>query len=914
MTPLPSGTVTFLFTDIEGSTRRWEESPEDMAQTVERHDTTIRSAVAPFGGHVFATSGDGFSIAFRRAHDAVEAAVAAQLALAGDPQVGTAVRVRMAIHTGEAEERDGDYFGAALSETGRLVSVGSGGQMLVSEATREVLGSRSPAGVGFLDLGEHRLRDVPRPLRVFQIVDSRLPGRFPPLSTLEPMRGNLPVPMTSFVGRDQEQAELEKLVRGSRLVTVTGAGGTGKTRLAIEVASGLADEYPDGLWFADFGTLADPDLVVSAVARVLGVSDQSGEHPLEMVLGRAKPMQALLVLDNCEHLLERIRPLVAALVREGRRLRILTTSRERLGIQGEVVWPLPPMETPDSRVPFEDLRFFDAIRLFEARAAAASPGFRLNPDIADAVGRICRYLDGIPLGIELAATRLTSLSPEDIAMRLKNSLAILGHAGTDVVAHHRSLQAALEWSYELLDTSEQALLRRLAVFSDGWTLEAAEDIGGGGDAPAIDLLSSLVDKSLVSVLDGPTGRRYRLLAPVGSFLASVLDTSGERAATEELHAGYFARFAEEQLAESFAPPGTEGAWLARLEAEIGNLRRALEWHLRVGETDRGALMAGALYRFWLRSRRFSEAIDWRDRFIAAGPTPGRPLARALLAGVAVDHWRLDEAVGLFRELGPPEELSSVLEFAGVRDEVTGNWQKAALRYGESATAAFGPASEVFLGARLGRLTAYLGDIDTGTELAIEALRGVRSLGSPFRVYSALLTVGHLEALRGNHGEAYRAFEEALDYETRGGTRVMLAGRALGGLAEVALLAGDAPRCLSYLRRLCDQARSMPYGEPLTRLAVAANGIQIRGEIDIARDEHRRGVRLLAADTAFRESRAPWHDLPWVRDPFRQQRVDAALDTARAALGETAFAAAWSEGAALTPQEAIDLTCPSPSAP
>jgi len=448
---VPSGTVTFLFTDIEGSTRRWESSPDDMARAVERHDEAIRDVAALFGGYVFATSGDGFSIAFGRAQDAVGAALAAQVALADDSLVGEPLRVRMAVNTGEAEERDGDYFGAALNETGRLMSAGSGGQVLVSGATREVLGSRPPEGVGFLDLGEHRLRDVARPLRVFQLTDPRLPRDFPVLRTLAPVRGNLPVRVTSFVGRDQERVELEKLVRGSRMVTVTGAGGSGKTRLAIEVASGLVDGFPDGVWFADLGSLSDPGLVVSAVARAMGLPDPDAADPLGSLVVWARDMEALVLLDSCEHLLEQVRALAAGLISGSETLRVLATSRERLGIQGEVLWPLPPLQVPDARVPFDEMRFFDSIRLFEARANAACPGFTITSGSADAVGRICRRLDGVPLGVELAAARLSSLSVDDVATRLEESLVILGGSGTDVAEHHRSLQAAVDWSVHLLD-------------------------------------------------------------------------------------------------------------------------------------------------------------------------------------------------------------------------------------------------------------------------------------------------------------------------------------------------------------------------------------------------------------------------------------------------------------------------------
>lgn len=905
---LPSGTVTFLFTDIEGSTRRWEESPEQTAQAVERHDRVIRDVATSFGGSVFTTSGDGFSIAFGRAEEAVRAAVAAQVALLEDRAPGTPLRVRMAVNTGEAVERDGNYFGAALNETGRLLTAGHGGQVLMSGATREVLGSRSPAGVGFLDLGEHRLRDVARAVRIFQLTDSRLPGGFPALRTLEPVRGNLPMQATSFVGRDRELVELEKAVRGTRMVTVTGAGGAGKTRMAIEVASGLVDEFPDGVWFVDLASVSDPARVVAAVAGALGLPDPAGDDPLGMLAGRAGRMAALVVLDNCEHLLETVRPLVAALVRGSERLRVLATSRERLGVQGEVLWPLPPLGVPVSETPLAELRLFDAIRLFEERADAAAPGFRLTADNADAVGRICRCLDGIPLGVELAAARLTSLSVDDIAARLEGSLAVLGSAGVDVAPHHRTLHAAVEWSYRLLEPTEQALLGRLAVFSGGWTLDAAEQIGTAADNPTgasvVDAVSSLVDKSLVAVSDGATGRRYRLLEPIRQYASAALDASGERTATEERHAEYFSRFAEERFAESFGP---SDLWLPRLEADIDNLRLALEWHLRTGEAGRGQLMAGALYRLWFYTGRRSEAKLWRDRFVAADSTPGRPLARALHSGIIVDQWRIDEAIELYRQFGPPAELAMALNNFATDLQYQGDWTTAVRCYRESQQIieAAGRCS-AYQKANLAWCKLNLEDDAEGVaDLAAEALRDARAHGSPVVLQWALMLVGVTEAHRGNHHKATRALEEALEIETR--SRMTHTGGALWLLAWQALLAGDLDVSLTHLRRLRAQARALPYGDPEMRLFPAAPCIFVRGEIDIARGDHRQGAVLLAAATALRESGHPGFD-EW-GSPFIRRQANTALEHARTALGDAAFEAAWAEGTALSFGEALDLAIP-----
>lgn len=904
---MPSGTVTFLFTDIEGSTRLWEDSSAAMAEALARHDELLLRAFEQHGGLVFATSGDGFSVAFHRAQDAVAAALEGQLALVSEDWVDESLRVRMALHTGEAEERRGDYFGPALNETGRLLTAGAGGQVLVSAATREVLGPRLAEGVGFRDLGEHSLRDVTRPMRLFQLIHPKLLAEFPPPRTLDALRSNLPVQVTSFVGRHQELAEVDKLIRGARLVTLTGAGGCGKTRLAIETASGLFDEFAD-VWFVDLAPVTQPGLVASTVARAMGMADPGGQDPIGTLVDSLGPRSGLLVVDSCEHLLDAVRPLVAGVLRAAPSLRILATSREPLELQGEVVWALPPLETPDGDVPLAELRSFDAIRLFEERADAVCPGFRLTSANGDAVRMICRRLDGIPLGVELAAARLRVLSPEDIADRLGESLAALGTAGVDVAAHHRTLEATLEWSHRLLELEEQTLLARLAVFSSGWTLDAAEHVAAGdGIEPAsiLDLLGSLVDKSLVVVGDGAIGRRYRLLGPVRQFAQVKLNDHREDAAVRQRHAFYFAELVEKAFHPLFHPLDgpDEGEWLDGLEAEVDNLRQALEWHLDTGHTQAGQLMAGALYRFWARTQRRNEAEEWRDRMLAADSTPGRPLARTLLIGTLFDGFRLDDAVELYRRFGPPEELAIALTNRAAYASLDGDWQLAIRLYQEARDEirSRGLSGALQAGAIAKVKLWWEGDIEGAAALAYEAVAGARSDGSLHAIYTTLQSVGDVEMFRGNFAAAIVALEEALELEQRPGARMWYVGRALAGMAEVAYLAGDVDQAVDYLDQLHLQIEGLGYGEPISRARQEAHSLRVRGETEIARRNHRRGVVLLAADTTLRASE-PWWER--VLPPPYQRRVDAALAGAKAALGDEAFDAAWSEGAAMTLEEAL----------
>lgn len=903
MSRLPSGTVTFLFTDIEGSTRLWEDSSETMAAALARHDELLLRAFERHGGQVFATSGDGFSVAFHRAQDAVAAALEAQLALMSEDWAREQLRVRMAVHTGEAEERRGDYFGPALNETGRLLTAGAAGQVLVSAATREVLGPRLAEGVGFRDLGEHSLRDVIRPMRLFQLIHPELLAGFPPPQTLDALRSNLPVQVTSFVGRHQELAEVDKLIRGARLVTLTGAGGCGKTRLAIETASGLFDEFAD-VWFVDLAPVTQPGLVASTVARAMGMADPGGQDPVGTLVDSVAPRSGLLVVDNCEHLLDAVRPLVAGVLRAVQSLRVLATSGEPLGLQGEVVWALPPLETPDGDVPLAELRSFDAIRLFEERADAVCPGFRLTSANGDAVRMICRRLDGIPLGVELAAARLRVLSPEDIADRLGESLAALGTAGVDVAAHHRTLEATLEWSHRLVELEEQTLLARLAVFSSGWTLDAAEHVAAGdGIEPAsiLDLLGSLVDKSLVVVGDGAIGRRYRLLEPVRQFAQVKLNDHGEGAAVRQRHAFYFAELVEKAFHPLAGPDAEE--WLVRLEAEVDNLRQALEWHLDTGHTQAGQLMAGALYRFWARTRRRNEAEEWRDRMLAADDTPGQPLARTLLIGSFFDGYRLDDAIELYRRYGPPQELAIALTNRASYASLDGDWQLAIRLYQEAGDGARsrGLSGALQAGAIAKVKLRWEGDIEGAAALAYEAVAGARSDGSLHALHTTLQAVGDVEMFRGNFAAAIVALEEALELEQRPGARMWYVGGALAGMAEVAYLAGDLDQAVDYLDQLHLQIEGLGYGEPISRARREAHSLRVRGETEIARRNHRRGVVLLAADTTLRASE-PWSER--VLPPPYQRRVDAALAGAKAALGDEAFDVAWSEGAAMTLEEAL----------
>jgi predicted ATPase/class 3 adenylate cyclase len=908
MAVLPTGTVTFLFTDIEDSTRLWEEHPDAMKAALARHDELLLSAVEEAGGRVFASSGDGFSAVFQSAGQAVAAALTAQKAVVAADWGGMRLGVRMGLHTGEADERRGDFFGPAVNQTARLMAAGHGGQVLLSAATREVLGRRLPDGVGLRDLGEHRLRDLVGPVQVFQLTHPDLVDGFPPLLSLEVASNNLPVQLTSFVGREDELAEVGKLVAGSRLVTLVGAGGSGKTRLALQAGAQMVDLFPDGVWLVELAPVGDPDLVVSTVGRAVGlpelISTSAG------LIEFFRPRRTLLVLDNCEHLLSPVAELVAGSLRAAEGLRVLATSREPLRVAGEVVWPVAPLPFPPPNALFPDLMRSEAVRLFQERAEAASPGFRVTTLNGAAVGLICRLLEGIPLGVELAAARLRLLTPDEIAFHLTESLSVLGSARGDEVPHHRTLQATLDWSYRLLTPREQTLFRRLAVFTGGWTLNAAEatcsDLGID-TAEVLDLLSGLVEKSLVEVAESSGASRYRFLEPVRQHAHQFLASSGEEPVVRERHAVCFARLAEEVFPRLYGPDDV--AWLDRLEADIDNLRAALAWHLETGHIPQGQLMAGALHRFWWRSFRDAEALRWLQQMLDADPTPSWGRARALvgisgvvgLGDVTMRAALLDEAIALYRSLGPDDELYASVHNRAHWAAGLGDWRlgesllREALEWARKKGNEFRISVSATGLARL--MLLWQQDLVAAALLAEEGLVAGRRLGSPAAIHISLLAVGGVKEIRGETGAAFAAFEEALEIEKQPRNRILAIGHALLGLAWASHRAGQIEQALDYLRQHHRQVDGLGYGDLEPRIDLEGEALRLRGEIEIARGHHDRGVVMLAADDKHRKG--------GVLAPLFRKSFEAALDQARQALGGEAFAQAWNQGTAMTTKAAVD---------
>ncbi|HXN08627.1 MAG TPA: adenylate/guanylate cyclase domain-containing protein, partial [Candidatus Acidoferrales bacterium] len=611
---LPTGTVTFLFSDIEGSTQRWEANRDGMDAAVKRHDAVMRAAIAQRNGYVFKTVGDAFCAAFSRVVDAAMAVIDAQRALATEDFSGVdGLRVRMALHVGEASERDGDYFGPTVNRVARLMSIGHGGQVLLSDAVYELVRTQLPADVSFADLGLRRLKDLTQPEQVWQLFAEGLGATFPPLNSLDARPNNLPIQATSLIGRERDLEDVKSLVGKHHLVTLSGSGGVGKTRVALQVGADLIDRYPNGAWFADLAPIRDPKLVSSVVAKVLGISVREGRTVEEAITQRLKREQLLLILDNCEHVLAAVAELTDAILKIAPDVRLLATSRQALGIGGEVLHRLPSLAIPDNVVGLRtpDALQYGAIALFVDRAKAADTRFSLSDDTAPIVADICRRLDGIPLAIELAAARVKVLSIPNLAQRLNDRFKILIGGSRSALPRQKTLTALIDWSYDLLSPQEQTLFTRAAIFA-GFSLDAATAVCAGeglDEIDILDLLSSLTDKSLVVADTGGEQERYRLLESTRAYALEKLIAAGERERLARRHGEYFRDKAQE--ADKRFGTGSTLAWFADMELELDNYRAALEGRLSQGsDAVLGAAIAGALEQFWYEGGLAVEGRYW----------------------------------------------------------------------------------------------------------------------------------------------------------------------------------------------------------------------------------------------------------------------------------------------------------------
>jgi predicted ATPase/class 3 adenylate cyclase/DNA-binding CsgD family transcriptional regulator len=721
---LPTGTVTLLLADVEGSTQLWETQPKEMTAAFARLDDARSDLIAAHGGMrpVEQGEGDSFVVAFARASDAVSCALELQRAPLAP------IRLRIGVHTGEVQLRDeGNYIGPTINRTARLRDLGHGGQILLSGTTDALVVDMLPPDAWLTDLGAHELRGVPRPERVVQLCHPDLCNEFPPLRTLKNVAvQHLPVELTSFVGREAELAQIHEILSGNRLVTLTGAGGAGKTRLAIQIAGQLSSEFGDGVWYVDLAPITDPELVPVTVARALGLPDQPGRSTMDTLTRFLADRQMLVVLDNCEHLLDASAALVNALLATAARLTLLTTSREPIGVPGEVSW----------RVPSLSLRT-EAIDLFTDRARHARPEFVVTDDNAVVVAEICARLDGLPLAIELAAARVRALSLAEILESLHDRFRLLTGGARTAVRRQQTLRASVDWSHALLTEPERVLFRGLAAFLGGFDFDAAQTVASGGQVErfqVLDLLTLLVDKSLV-VADDTGGRtRYRLLETVRQYALEKLGESGEADAVRARHRDHYTAMA----AVLDAPAGSDYEQrLEQADIEIDNLRAAFAWSRENSAIELALTLASSLQPLWQARGRIREGRAWFDTALAdldaqhpevAAAVRARALGdKAVLdtwAGAAASADQAEQALAIARDVDDPALLARTLTACGFIAGAGYNAEVARACFAE----AIGLARAVDDRWRLSRILALQAQ---GEEIAGDLL-GMRAAGEEGR--------------------------------------------------------------------------------------------------------------------------------------------------------------------------------------
>ena len=736
--PLPTGTVTFLFTDIEGSTRLLQELGDGYGAVRDEHAAIVRQAVKHGGGVEVSTEGDSFFVAFPSPLAAVRAAVAAQRGLAAhDWPPGRPGRVRMGLHTGEGVLGGDNYVGLDVNRAARIAAAGHGGQVIVSEATRGLVAHALPEGVAFRDLGVHRLKDLALPEHLHDLVVEGLRADFPRPRTLDARRDNLPRQLTSFVGREEEIAEVKALLERARLVTLSGPGGVGKTRLAVAVAERLGGRFAAGIVFVLLAAVTRPELVLGGIARAVGADLAGTRAPLEALAEQLGDDRWLLVLDNLEQVLEVAGDLGELLVRcPG--VAILATSRTVLGLGAEQAYPVAALSLPadPTGVPLEALMGSPAVALFVDRARAVRPGFALTQANAWAVVELCRRLEGLPLAIELAAARTRLLDPDAILGRLAGSLDALGTGAVDRPERQRTLRATVDWSVGLLDEAERSLLEVAAIFVDGWTLQAAAQVAGLDEDRALELSEALARHSLIYLDRTELGPRLRMLGTVREFVAERLAARPDLAEVQRRHAEYYRALAE-QADRPLRGVGY-GEWLERLEAEAGNLAAAVGWYLAHDPTPLPHLFR-VLWLFWSARDHLGEARAWVDQLLPAADALD-PQARAELAWTALvteDEVGDDQAV-----LAARQRLGPLL--AGIDDPLLQAVSELAMAW----------------------TAPVVGDLDAALRGALASLEQLRGQDAPFWTALALGTAGLVETSMGRHDDAQRHLREARDLGER----------------------------------------------------------------------------------------------------------------------------------------------------
>jgi predicted ATPase/class 3 adenylate cyclase len=904
---LPTGTVTFLFTDLEGSTRRWEAHPQEMRDALARHDAIVRGSVESHGGVVFSTMGDGMAAVFASAREAVRAVLAAQQGLGGEDwgEVTGPLAARMGLLTDEGVLGGEPYLNQPLNRCARLMAAGHGGQALVSGATELLVRDDLPEGCGLVDLGEHRLRDLARPVRIFQLTGPGLRGEFPPLRTMEAFAGNLPVQLSSFVGRAGELAGLAAAMARSPLVTVTGPGGVGKTRLALQAAADQLPSFADGAWLCELAPAQDAETMAQAVMAALRAQPRAGLSVAGSIVEFLRIRSALLlVLDNCEHLAGPAAGLAADILRGCRGVRIVATSRQALGVGGEQVFGLGPLSLPPPEATMAAAGASDAVSLFAQRAAAARSDFSLTPANVAAVGEICRRLDGIPLAIELAAARVAALRPAEIAGLLDERFRLLTRGRADAARRQQTLQATVEWSYALLGEAERRVFDCLGVFPASFDAEAAVAVAGTDGLQRWDLLDSLTDlvgKSMVAEEEGPDrASRYRLLETMRAYARQQLAAAGELDRLQHRHAEHYAAFAERAGLELAGPAQLE--WQPRIRAERDNLQAAVTWALASGGQVRPlafrivAALAGFAAASPGTARGWAEACtaqigacppELRGRVIAAAAWS------AYFAGdVPLARRRAEDALQ-GRAAGDPISLALLRMLLAQIYAVTGQPERGASIARQARQEAADLGIEILVGyfhAEESMALVAAGDYAAARPPAMEAVEAARRVQNPgLSAFAFCVAAGAIWP--GDPQAALTLIEDSLALARAGAFGTSL-GLALMLAGFIRAQTGDLPGALAVLQ------------EAMAQQHADGDRLQLGGTLQLAAVVL---ARLGEAEPAAVLSGACSAHFPPDIAAFYQNQIigiGEAQPLARHALGETAYSAALARGAAMDDDEVV----------
>ena len=954
MQNLPSGTVTFLFTDIEGSTKLAQQYPDAMPALLARHHEILRQAIQAQNGYIFQNEGDSLAVAFHSAIDALNAALNAQRLLQEEPWTPAPIKVRMGIHTGTAQLNDSSaptvYTGyTTLASTQRIMSAGHGGQILLSGATRELVRDMLPASTDVADMGEKRLKDLLRPEHIYQLNISGLPSTFPPLKTLDSFPNNLPTQLTTFIGRENEIAEVKQELELHRLVTLTGSGGTGKTRLSLQVAAELLEKFDHGVWFVELAPLTDSDLIPQTILSAIDIQEQQGKTPLEVLKEYLHEKQVLIVLDNCEHLISASAQVANTLLNAAPRLKILASSREALGVKGEVSYPVPSLSLPDIKhLPvIEQLSQYEAVRLFIDRALLVAPHFDVNKDNAPFIAQICHRLDGIPLAIELAAARVKMLSIEQISKRLDDRFRLLTGGARTSLPRQQTLRALIDWSYDLLSENERLLLRQLSVFAGGWTLEAAEEGCAGGERDNIspydilDLLTQLVNKSLVIVMEhsqsGET--RYRMLETIRQYAREKLLEVGGGEIIRDKHLAYFVKLVEQAEPELYR--SNQIFWLNKLDDEIDNFRIAMEWAL-ANDVESGLRIASIPWRFWLGRSYFQEVGDWLKQLLEQYKTVNALHAQALaiqsmcrfrqgdfsktieLAKQSLEMARvlsdkqmealglaflgvfmaaqgsvgdgtplMEEALAIYRSLGDKIGQAGTTEWLSVNNN---NMERAIAYANESLALAreLGDLSGIVPRlCMLSRLTFYNEDFTSPSAWLDEALSISRQLGDRMGEAYAIATSGVLSYWQGNYPQAISCLEEAILLCEKNGDHYQSLWAHVN-IAYAVLRQGDTQRAEALF---ADSIRSTQKAGLTIASIFAIEGVASLN-VQIGRPE--RAARLFAWADMMRDKIGDH------RPPVEQASVERDLTVIHSRINDSDFTQFHIEGQSMTVEEAVTL--------